>query len=184
MNLCGSLRRNSIITQTLEWFDEYPALVDLNLSFSMDERVLRLALQKLYKLPNLQKLDLTKCALQNDMFLNNHPKLLHLELKSCFAIDGVGIRSLSSVMGDTLKYLGLSNCTRIQDMDLVALTTMFPALDTIDLSGCSDITDMVLLQDFYSKKLRKFIVRGCPNISDGIIQMVRQNMLNKLIIVS
>lgn len=183
LNLCGSLRSNSIISQIITWLDTYPSLIHLNLSFSLDERVLRLALLNLYKLPNLQKLDLTKSAVQNDMFHENHPKLCSLELKSCFAISGPALRTLSTLFGTSLIYLGLSNCNRIEDKDLTPLTSMFPCLNTIDLSGCSGITEMVLFQHIDNGKLQKIFLRGCSNISEEAVQMVRKNSRNKIIVI-
>ncbi|XP_031570416.1 uncharacterized protein LOC116304777 [Actinia tenebrosa] len=183
LNLCGSLRSNAIITQTIHWLDTYSSLIYLNLSFSLDERVLRLALLYLYKLPNLKKLDLTKSALQNNMFRENHPKLWSIELKSCFEISGQTLRTLSSVMGNSLQYLGLSNCNRIEDKDLTSLITMFSCLETIDLSGCTGISDMVLFQNFRNGKLRKIILKGCSNVSEEAIQMVRKNTMNKLTVI-
>lgn len=86
-------------------------------------------------------------------------------------------------MGNSLKYLGLSNCNRIEDKDLSPLTSIFPCLNTIDLSGCVAISDALLFQNFCNGELRKIILKGCSNISEGTVKMARKISMNKLIFV-
>ncbi|XP_020902629.1 uncharacterized protein LOC110241128 [Exaiptasia diaphana] len=188
VNLQGLLLPKDHLKCIIDSVDKCQSLVSLDLSYCRHEILLRMILEHLYKLPELKHLNLTKCAIKDDMFLANHPKLYNLELKST-AIKFIGIQRIASIMSSSLKYLGLANCYYIQTADIKQLPSLFISLDTMDLSGCDSLDNDVLrgwyLQPAKPKLCpRKIVAKGCMNIDTEMIKKVREKLKNKLFILT
>ncbi|XP_078344360.1 uncharacterized protein LOC144629974 [Oculina patagonica] len=146
----------------------------------------------LHKFPSLKKLDLTSSLIpvKNVSLesLPNFQNLEWLELERCAGIVGSQLLLLSDKVGKTLRYLGLAWLPLITDTDLRDLATLFPILKTLDLSGCEQITDAVLVE-WYIKheksewpKLRKLILKDCKGITQEMVDSVRLKTRNQLLI--
>ncbi|KAL9958073.1 hypothetical protein ACROYT_G035041 [Oculina patagonica] len=143
----------------------------------------------LHKFPKLKKLNLSSSKLTAFLeSLPNFQNLEWLELKGCKRINGSQLLLLSGKIGKTLRYLGLAEQPLITDTDLRDLASVFPVLKTLDLSGCEQITDAVLVE-WYIKceqsawpKLRKLILKDCKGITQEMVDSVRLKTRNQLLI--
>ena len=147
-----------------------------------------------HKFPALKKLSLTdSVTLQNFSYFSlqsfpNFQSLEWLEIKHP-TIKGNGLFFLSEKVGKTLSYLSLPRQHLIKDDHLRDLAGMFPALRTLDLSQCANITDAILVE-WYIKhdkrelwpKLRKLVLKGCSGITQGVVGSVRLKTRNQLLI--
>lgn len=117
----------------------------------------------------------------------NFQNLEWLEIKHP-TIKGNELLFLSEKVGKTLRHLGLPRQHQITDDHLRDLAGMFPALTTLDLSQCADITDAILVE-WYIKhdkrewpKLRKLVLKGCQGIAHKVVDSVRLKTRNQLLI--
>ncbi|XP_032225451.2 dynein regulatory complex subunit 6 [Nematostella vectensis] len=188
LDISGSLRGGRFLSWTLEWLPKLSTLTSLNLSQTMDERLLGLVLQNLTALANLRQLNLTFSSVKDNMFVARHPKLSWLELKGCFQLSSAGINLIASSYGMSLKYLGLCNCHRMTDDSMKFLSTRFPSLRVLDLSNCVAITDLFLEELYFPSStliqpaLTKLLLRGCNKISLNMVGRVREKLANQLAI--
>lgn len=143
------------------------------------------------KFPALRKLNLAGLSVPRDCSLQSFPNFQNLEwleLMGSKNIRGDHLLVLSNKVGKTLRYLGLSKLQQIADNHLRDLPHMFPALRSLVLSQCSQITDGLLVE-WYIKhkqsewpKLRKLDLKGCEGITKEVVESVRLKTRNQLLI--
>ena len=145
------------------------------------------------KFPSLERLILTNsncCVTSWQFSLQSFPNFQSLEwLEIKYSpVKGNELLLLSEKVGKTLRYLGLPRERQITDDHLRDLAGMFPALRTLDLSQCADITDAILVE-WYIKhdksewpKLRKLVLKGCQGITQEVVDSVRLKTRNRLLI--
>ena len=146
---------------------------------------------QLLKFPALKKLNLSYSFVPKKYSLQDFPNFQNLEwldLSSCLRIRGDQLPILSDKVGKSLRYLGLAKMPHFTDNDLRDLPVLFPVLRTLDLSGCAQITDAVLVE-WYMKhdknewpKLRKLILKGCEGITKEVVHSVRLKTRNQLLV--
>lgn len=181
---------NNLLNWAFAGIESNRNLTSLNVSYCPCNRVFSL----LFKLPALRKLNLTKCHFPKNVSFENFHHLQNLEwleLKGCNRISGQELWKLSKSVGKTLCYLGVAEMTRsrlITDNHLRDLACKFPVLKSLDLSGCLQITD-ALLVEWYIKhdqtrwpKLRKLVLKDCRNISQEVVDSVRLKTRNQLLV--
>lgn len=144
----------------------------------------------LVKFPALKKLDLSSLHSPNqgiDLSLPNFQNLEWLELGYCHNLTGNGLLQLSENAGKNLQYLGLAH-TELNEDCLKGLPGMFPALRTLDLSGCRKLTDVTLVEWYLKRdksewpKLRKIILKDSHAITQDVVNSVRLKTKNQLLI--
>ncbi|XP_068751324.1 uncharacterized protein [Montipora capricornis] len=141
------------------------------------------------RLPALTKLNLTGTRLPGNLSEVVHilTKLEWVDLNGSTRIRGEELGELSKFVGKTLRYLGLAGLS-VTDAQLRNVAPMFPALRTLDLSGCTGISD-ALLVEWYIKhdekqwpRLRKLILKNCENITQEVVKSTRLRTRNQLLI--
>ena len=108
-------------------------------------------------------------------------------MNGCTRIRGEELGELSKFVGKTLRYLGLAGLS-VTDAQFRNVALMFPVLRTLDLSGCTGISD-ALLVEWYIKhdekqwpRLRKLILKNCENITQEVVKSTRLRTRNQLLI--
>lgn len=168
------------------------SVTSLNLSCCPSFKEVQL-LQVFSQLPALRKLNLTRFNFPNMFSFKTFcslPNLEWLAVNGCNRICGPDLSVLSSSVGKTLRYLGLADlllCLLVKDIYLMDLASMFPVLRTLDLSGCLNITDALLVEWYVRNdesswpKLRKLVLKNC-GVSQGVVNSVRLKTRNQLLV--
>ena len=168
------------------------SVTSLNLSRCSSFKEVQL-LQVFSQLPALRKLNLTRFNFPNMFSFKTFcslPNLEWLDVNGCNRICGPDLSVLSSSVGKTLRYLGLADlllCLLVEDIYLMDLPSMFPVLRTLDLSGCLNITDALLVEWYVRNdesswpKLRKLVLKNC-GVSQGVVNSVRLKTRNQLLV--
>ncbi|XP_068751294.1 uncharacterized protein [Montipora capricornis] len=142
------------------------------------------------RLPALTKLNLTGTRIPENLLsqvVHILTKLEWVDLNGSTRIRGEELGELSKFVGKTLRYLGLAGLS-VTDAQLRNVAPMFPVLRTLDLSGCTRISD-ALLVEWYIKhdekqwpRLRKLILKNCENITQEVVKSTRLRTRNQLLI--
>jgi len=179
---------NKILSWAFPGDKPYENVTSLGFSIYPVQGVATTIFELLVKFPALKKLNLTNlCIPVMNFSLPNFQNLEWLGLRNCGNLTKNELLQLSEKVCKTLHYLGLA-LTRLGKDHLRDLPGMFPALRTLDLSGCGQITDAILVE-WYIKhdkskwtKLRKLVLKGCVRITQEVVDSVRFKTRNQLLI--
>jgi len=90
-----------------------------------------------------------------------------LSLRGCHGLTDVAISPALETHLPALISLDISLCRQLTDSTLSRVVSVAPNLETLDVGGCSDITDNgILLIACGLKRLRSLCLRSCRLVSD------------------
>ena len=143
------------------------------------------------KLPALRRLNLTVVGTPKWYIFEcccNLESLEWLKLNECQKIRGEDLLELCQAVGKTLQHLIVPGLRYLTDAHLRDLERLLPVLRTLDLSGCLQISDAILVE-WYIKdgekrwpKLRRLVLKGCERITQKVVDSVRLKTRNQLLI--
>ena len=178
---------NKILSWAFPEDKPYENVTSLDLSSCNDPTIYSV----LVKFPALKKLNLSDGVYRPNQEINfslpNFQHLEWLELSGYDNLTGNELLQLSENAGKNLQYLGLA-WTKLKEDCLRSLPGMFPALRTLDLSGCRKLTDATMVE-WYIKhdksewpKLRKLILKDSHAVTQDVVESVRLKTRNQLLI--
>ncbi|XP_078591367.1 uncharacterized protein LOC144870717 isoform X1 [Branchiostoma floridae x Branchiostoma japonicum] len=132
------------------------------------------------KLINVKSLDLASTNCKNTCLEHMPSGLESLDLRDCYSVSGIGLQSLSDRAGPNMKHLGLALCNRVSNHPLSMLHTMFPNLETLDLSSCRCVTQDTLAKLLKLEKLRWLGLRGCTQLTLEAVQKMQEMSGNRI----
>ncbi|XP_078671965.1 uncharacterized protein LOC144911646 [Branchiostoma floridae x Branchiostoma belcheri] len=132
------------------------------------------------KLINVKSLDLASTNCKNTCLEHMPGGLESLDLRDCYSVSGIGLQSLSDRAGPNMKHLGLALCNRVSNHPLSMLHTMFPNLETLDLSSCRCVTQDTLAKLLKLEKLRWLGLRGCTQLTLEAVQKMQEMSGNRI----
>lgn len=145
----------------------------------------------IFKLPALRRLSLTVLGTPKWYIFEcccNLKSLEWLKLNECQKIRGGDLLELCQSVGKTLQHLIVAGLWYVTDAHLRDLERLLPVLRTLDLSGCMEISDAILVE-WYIKdgekrwpKLRRLVLKGCERITQKVVDSVRLKTRNQLLI--
>ncbi|XP_051118520.1 F-box/LRR-repeat protein 17-like [Andrographis paniculata] len=135
--------------------------------------------QMIFSCPNLREIALDFCCQEKDTtdltsIMANIgwccPKLQNIHIASTL-LSNSAVKALSSANLRELRMLSLLFGSNITDVSVAAITSSFPNLELLDLSG-SSITDsgIAMICHILSKTLSKLLLALCHNITSSGIQ--------------
>ncbi|TCD67495.1 hypothetical protein EIP91_012300, partial [Steccherinum ochraceum] len=139
-----------------------------------------LILPPTYMLEELRLLDLTNCyKLTDDAIIGittHAPRIQTFLLSGCFELTDRALESLGK-LGHHLDVLTLAHVDQITDRGVSVLCSACPRLRSVDVSYCSRLTDLSILEFGSLLELNRLIANNIPAITDNSVLFLADHAL-------
>ncbi|GBE80173.1 SCF E3 ubiquitin ligase complex F-box protein [Sparassis crispa] len=144
------------------WLDELPPLI-----LSHDANAFL----------DLRLLDLAHCPKITDAaiagIVTHAHYIQHLTVSGCVLLTDGALESIA-VLGAYLGVLRLAQLERITDRGIVHLVRSCPQLKSVDVSLCTNLTDLAVLE-LAGLPLRRLVIAGIPRVTDNALLFIAEH---------